>query len=126
MNGRNVVACEYINGDQGTLKAVNPATGLLLEGDFHKASETDVDNALTSASSAFELYRNLGKDKKAAFLNAIADEIGLIGEEVVARASSESGLPLARLQGELGRTTGQLRLFANLVAEGSWIDAVID
>jgi NADP-dependent aldehyde dehydrogenase len=126
MNGKNIVASEYIDGNEIDLKAVNPATGLLLDGEFYKASETDVNHALVSASAAFEIYRNVDKNKKAAFLNAIADEIASIGEALVTRASAESGLPLPRLQGELGRTTGQLRLFANLVAEGSWVDAIID
>jgi len=126
MNGRNIVASEFVAGNEANLRAINPATGLLLDGDFVKASETAVNDALMAATIAFKNYRVLHKDKKAAFLNAIADEITNIGEVLVSRASAESGLPLARLQGELGRTTGQLRLFANLVAEGSWVDAVID
>jgi len=126
MNGKNIIAGTYSEINEKSLKAVNPATGLTLEGDFFKASQSLVDDALTSATSAFQVYRNLNKDLKAAFLNAIADEITAIGEELVNRASAESGLPLARLQGELGRTTGQLRLFANVVTEGSWVDAIID
>ncbi|SER26659.1 aldehyde dehydrogenase (NADP(+)) [Pedobacter rhizosphaerae] len=126
MNGKNIVASEYTDGNEINLKAVNPATGLLLEGEFCKASETDVNKALVAATAAFQIYRHVNKTEKAAFLNAVADEITAIGEELVARASAESGLPLPRLQGELGRTTGQLRLFANLVAEGSWVDAIID
>jgi len=126
MNGKNIVASTYVEVNEKSLQAVNPATGLTLEGDFFKASERLVDEALTAATTAFYTYRNLNKDVKAAFLNAIADEIGNLGEELVNRASAESGLPLARLQGELGRTTGQLRLFANVVAEGSWVDAIID
>jgi alpha-ketoglutaric semialdehyde dehydrogenase len=126
MKGNNIVASEYVPSEGKVLKAVNPATGLELEGEFTKATESDVDAALKSATSAAAIYRGLNKDVKAAFLNAIADEIAALGEDLVNRASAESGLPLARLQGELGRTTGQLRLFANLVAEGSWVDAIID
>lgn len=126
MNGKNIVASEYVDGNEINLKAVNPATGLLLDGDFSKASKKEINEALVLATEAFEVYRNINKDKKAAFLHAIADEIAALGEELVARAAAESGLPLPRLQGELGRTTGQLRLFANLVAEGSWVDAIID
>ncbi|WP_293304429.1 aldehyde dehydrogenase (NADP(+)) [Pedobacter sp. UBA5917] len=126
MDGRNIVACSYIETDGKSLNAVNPATGLTLEGAFFKANENLVDDALKAAAKAFYECRNLNKDLKAAFLNAIADEITDIGEALVNRASAESGLPLGRLQGELGRTTSQLRLFANLVAEGSWVDAIID
>lgn len=126
MNSENIVASAYATANEKSLKAVDPSTGLQLEGDFFKASKSAVDEALTSATIAFQSYRNMNKDLKAGFLNAIADEIANIAEELVSRASAESGLPLGRLQGELGRTTGQLRLFANLVAEGSWIDAIID
>ncbi|WP_443938711.1 aldehyde dehydrogenase (NADP(+)) [Pedobacter sp. MW01-1-1] len=126
MNGQNIIASEFLDCTEATLKAVNPATGLPLDGEFCKATEAEVNNALRAATDAFYLYCSVGKDKKAAFLNGIADELAAIGEELVARASAESGLPLPRLQGELGRTTGQLRMFANLVAEGSWVDAIID
>ncbi|TCD10518.1 aldehyde dehydrogenase (NADP(+)) [Pedobacter frigidisoli] len=126
MNGRNIVAAEQVDVSEKNLKAINPATGLLLDGEFSKANESLVDDALKAAKTAFQSYRSLNKDIKARFLNTIADEIAALGEELVNRASAESGLPLGRLQGELGRTTGQLRLFANLVAEGSWVDAIID
>jgi len=126
MNGKNIVANTYTEINEKSLKAVNPSTGLTLDGEFFKANESLVDEALIAATKAFYSYKNLNKNLKAAFLNAIADEIANLGEELVNRASAESGLPLARLQGELGRTTGQLRLFANLVAEGSWVDAIID
>lgn len=126
MNGKNIIASAYAEASETCLKAVNPATGLQLKGAFFKASERQVDEALTSAAIAFQSYRNLNKDLKSDFLNAIADEIDNIGEELVNRAAEESGLPLGRLQGELARTTGQLKLFANMVAEGSWVDATID
>ncbi|GAA4214382.1 aldehyde dehydrogenase (NADP(+)) [Pedobacter jeongneungensis] len=126
MNGKNIVAGAYAEVNEKSLKAVNPATGLTLDGEFSKANKSLVDEALAAATTAFYSYKSLNKDLKAAFLNAIADEIAQLGEELVNRASAESGLPLARLQGELGRTTGQLRLFANLVSEGSWVDAIID
>lgn len=126
MNGKNIVAGAYAEVNEKSLKAVNPATGLTLDGEFSKANKSLVDEALAAATTAFHSYKSLNKDLKAAFLNAIADEIAQLGEELVNRASAESGLPLPRLQGELGRTTGQLRLFANLVSEGSWVDAIID
>ncbi|RZM27290.1 MAG: aldehyde dehydrogenase (NADP(+)) [Pedobacter sp.] len=126
MNGRNIVASAYSEANEKILNAVNPATGLQLEGDFFKASKASVDDALGLATMAFQSYRNISKALKSEFLNTIADEIANIGEELVDRASAESGLPLGRLQGELQRTTGQLRLFANMVAEGSWVDAIID
>lgn len=106
--------------------AINPATGERLAGEFPKADAQLVEESLTAAEQAFYTYQNIHKDKKALFLNAIAEELAANGEEIVNRAAEESGLPLPRLQGELGRTTGQLRLFADLLSEGSWLDAVID
>ncbi|NRF37472.1 aldehyde dehydrogenase (NADP(+)) [Pedobacter sp. LMG 31643] len=126
MDGRNIVAATFVDANEGILIATNPATGLPLAGDFFKSSSTEVASALRSATAAFRDYRKMNKDVKASFLNAIASEIEQISGPLVERASAESGLPLARLQGELGRTTGQLRLFANLVSEGSWVNAVID
>ena len=126
MNGKNIIASEYVDANEKSLHAINPATGLAIDGDFFKANEKLVNDALTSATEAFQLYRSVNKDLKAAFLNTIADEIAAITDELVKRASAESGLPMARLQGEVGRTTGQLRLFANLIAEGSWVDATIE
>jgi len=126
MNGKNIIGSLYQTGEGQFLKAADPATGLLLDGEFSRANESLVNNALTLAVSAFQAYRNIDKDIKAAFLDGIADELNNVGEILVDRAAKESGLPLPRLQGELGRTTGQLRMFANLVREGSWVDAIID
>ncbi|RYG21101.1 MAG: aldehyde dehydrogenase (NADP(+)), partial [Chitinophagaceae bacterium] len=126
MIGKNIIASTYADVNEKNLNAINPATGLALEGDFFKANESLVNDALASATEAFQLYRSINKDLKAAFLNAIADEIAALTDELVERASAESGLPAARLQGEVGRTTGQLRLFANLIAEGSWVNAIIE
>ena len=97
-----------------------------LDGDFHIASMGDVNAALMLAERAFADYRNIDKKTKATFLRSIANEIDAIGDELIERAMAESGLPQARLQGERGRTTGQLNMFANLVEEGSWVEAVID
>ncbi|NQX37294.1 aldehyde dehydrogenase (NADP(+)) [Pedobacter steynii] len=110
----------------GTFYALNPATGKALEGEFLKSGLREADEALRAAEQAFQSYKNINKDVKAAFLRCIADEIAALGDTLINRAAEESGLPIGRLQGELGRTTGQLRLFAQLVEEGSWVDAIID
>jgi len=106
--------------------AVNPATGTTLEGEFIKADVEAIEQAMQLAAAAFRPFRNIGKVKKAVFLRTIADEIEGLGDVLIQRAADESGLPFARLQGERGRTCGQLRTFADLVDEGSWVEAVID
>jgi NADP-dependent aldehyde dehydrogenase len=123
---KNIICSEYREPSGPGFQAINPATGSTLEGDFHSASLEDADEALKGAANAFQAYKNIDKDKRADFLRAIADEIAALGDALITRASEESGLPVARLTGELGRTTGQLRMFANLVEEGSWVNAIID
>ncbi|OKS87259.1 aldehyde dehydrogenase (NADP(+)) [Mucilaginibacter polytrichastri] len=126
MNGNNIVACNYVTVDGKSFKGLAPSTGLQLEGDFTVADEATVNSALAAATDAYKVYKNIGKAKKAEFLRAIATEIAALGETLINRAVAESGLPAGRITGEMGRTTGQLRMFADMVEEGSWVDAVID
>lgn len=126
MNGRNLIGNGYAEANTTAFKAMNPLTGETLEGDFFPAQQKDVDEALNYAVNAFTAYKNIDKDRKAAFLRAIANEILALGDELIERTCAESGLPAGRIQGERGRTVGQLNLFADLVAEGSWVDAIID
>ena len=90
------------------------------------ASERDVDAALRLADEAFQTYRTSTGEARAAFLERIGDEIVALGDALVARAHLETGLPDARLVGERTRTVNQLRLFAAVAREGSWVDARID
>ncbi|KAA2243205.1 aldehyde dehydrogenase (NADP(+)) [Chitinophaga agrisoli] len=87
---------------------------------------TDVNNILQQSAAAFEEYKKVPAAERAAFLEAIAAEIEARREPLVTVAGQETNLPPARLNGELTRTTNQLKLFANLVREGSWVEAVID
>ena len=85
-----------------------------------------IEQALQNSSQAFETYKMLSGQKRAAFLDTIADEIEAIGDPLLEVAAAESNLPLARFKGERGRTCGQLRMFAKLLREGSWCEATID
>jgi NADP-dependent aldehyde dehydrogenase len=107
-------------------RAVNPATAQQIAPAFISATHTDVDHAASLARSAAPLFAATSPGERATFLRAIADELAAAGDAIVARAQLETGLPQPRLQGELARTTGQLRLFAATVEEGSWVDARID
>lgn len=109
-----------------TFRAVNPATAQPLEPDFHEAAAAEADRAMEAAATAFADYRARPAAERAHFLDTIAVEIEGLGDVLLQRAQAETGLPLARLTGERGRTCGQLRLFAQLVREGSWVDARID
>ncbi len=90
------------------------------------ATEQDVDTALRKAHTAWQTYRQTSGEERATFLRAIADNIEALGDELVETVMAESNLPQGRVVGERGRTCGQLRLFADLVAEGNWVEATID
>ncbi|MSU49276.1 MAG: aldehyde dehydrogenase (NADP(+)) [Opitutus sp.] len=107
-------------------RAANPATSEALEPAFHEASAADVTAALDASATAFADYRARSGAERAKFLETMASEIEALGDTLLQRAHAESGLPLARLTGERGRTCGQLRLFASVAREGSWVDARID
>lgn len=114
--------------DEGTatFRAVDPATGEPLEPEFHEASAASIERAMLSAQEAFRTLRAQPPEARAAFLRAIAEEVVELGDILISRANHETGLPEGRLTGERGRTVGQLRMFADLVEEGSWVDARID
>jgi 2,5-dioxopentanoate dehydrogenase len=106
--------------------AVNPATGGRLDPPFSSATPADVESAARFASGASAAYSRTSGGERAAFLRRIASNIEAIAADLVERAHLETALPKLRLQGEAGRTCGQLRLFATLVEEGSWVGARID
>lgn len=85
-----------------------------------------IDRVLRQSHEAFYTYRSRSGRQKAAFLEAIATEIEALGDPLIQQAMEETNLPEARLIGERGRTVNQLRQFAAMVNEGSWVDARID
>jgi len=109
-----------------TFRAVAAATGEAIEPPFSIATDDDVAQACALADAAFDTFRETAPEDRARFLEAVADRIDGLGEAVVERAMAESGLPEARLVGERGRTSGQMRLFARGLREGRWADVTID
>lgn len=105
---------------------VNPATGEALAPKYHSASVAELNVAVTLAAEAFESYSRLSGKAKAAFLRRCADGLDAKKQELAERAHLETALPMPRLLGEVGRTSGQLRSFASVVEEGSWVQARID
>lgn len=85
-----------------------------------------LNEVMLQSAEAFKNYRKVSGKNKAIFLRAIAEEIEGLGMELIQTAMHEANLPEARLVGERGRTTGQLKMFADLLEEGSWVDARID
>ncbi|HVW98297.1 MAG TPA: aldehyde dehydrogenase (NADP(+)) [Mucilaginibacter sp.] len=126
METRNLIGYNYQPELGNKFKATDPAHNTDLPGDFFAASMAEANAAMELSWKAFETYRNIDRTKKAAFLRGIADNIIAIGDALIERASAESGLPAGRLQGERARTTNQLYMFAGVVEEGSWVEAVVD
>lgn len=85
-----------------------------------------IDNILQQAQVAFLSYKNFSGKKKGAFLRAIADEIEALDRQLIETAMRETNLPEARIVMERTRTTGHCRMFAEVVEEGSWVEARID
>lgn len=101
-------------------------TGELIKPGFGEASADDIRQACTWAEAAFDTYRDTAPDVRAQFLEAIADEIMNIGDALLDAASTESGLPRQQIEGERGRTCGQLRMFAHILRAGRFHDIRID
>ena len=124
--GAMYIAGDAVVGDAGAFHAVDPADGTALEPGFQFADGKLVARAAELAEAAFEPFRSAPIEQRARLLELAADEIDAVGEAAAERAHRETGLPLPRLTGEVGRTTGQLRLFAAALREGSWNGARID
>lgn len=124
--GKNYIGEQLSAKGNKTYKTFNPLLNQENDTTFTEASLEEIQEAVDLASKAFQEYRFVSGTKKADFLNAIADEILALDDELIQTYCSETGLPAGRAQGERGRTVGQLRSFATLVAEGSWVEATID
>ena len=116
--GKHLIAGEWVDGER--VFQSDPAHAPAHE--FAVGSVALVDEACTQAEEAFWSYGALSIDTRAAFLDKIADEIEARGAAITKIGSQETGLPEARLEGERGRTTGQLRLFANHIRKGDFLD----
>jgi alpha-ketoglutaric semialdehyde dehydrogenase len=113
-------------GTGGAIHAVDPSTGATLDVTFGGATKADLDEATALAAAAFGPYRATSPEQRAVFLEAIAARIEAIGDDLIVRAMAETGLPRARLEGERGRTMGQLKMFAGVLRDGGWLEARID
>ena len=126
LSGRSYIGNSRGAGSGERFRAVNPATGAEMEPVFYEASDAEVSRACELANQAFAKFSRVSAKERAKFLRAIAAEIEKIGEALVERASAETALPPDRIRSERGRTCNQLKLFADVIEEGSWVDARID
>jgi alpha-ketoglutaric semialdehyde dehydrogenase len=121
----------FLGGQRGArhtdgFQAVNPQSGQPLAPVYYPASPAEIETAVTLASQAFASFSQCSGKARAAFLRRAAEGISARQQELAERAHLETALPMPRLIGEATRTANQLRLFADLVEEGSWVQARID
>ncbi|WP_395309657.1 aldehyde dehydrogenase (NADP(+)) [Mycobacterium sp. AMU20-3851] len=126
LTGQMIIAGSPVTGTGTEIRGFDPAAGQPLEPGYQHGDIADVETAAAAAAEAFPVFRATTSEQRARFLESIATHIEAVGETLIARAVAESGLPVARITGEVGRTTGQLRLFAGVLREGSWNGARID
>ncbi len=126
LTGKQIIGHTFSAEGAKVFQSINPATGEKLPTQFHAATPEELDQAAKKAQEAFVVYRLKSGIEKALFLENIAEEIDKLGDDLVNIATAETGLPAGRITGERGRTTGQLRLFATHLRDGSWVDARIE
>src|SRR3954469_640137 len=126
ISGYNFIGFDKKASGEKKLAAFSTVLKNNLPGDFSVATEKEIQEAVAKATRAFEIYQRTSFAQRAEFLDTIADEIIELGDALIERAHLESGLPGARITGERGRTVGQLKLFAALLREGSFVEAIID
>jgi len=126
ITGKNYIGNELSAKGEVTYSTFDPKLNIPTQWTFYEATEEEINLAVTKAQSAFKVYRNASGKQKADLLRTIAEEIETLGDELVQIYMQESGLPEGRALGERGRTTGQLRAFAQLLEDGSWLEATID
>lgn len=126
LSGVSLIGFRKAAGAGEAMYATDPTTGLRLQPAFIAPSPEEVELAVRLAADSFNVYRRTSERERGAFLRKIAAKIESMADDVIERAGQETALPAARLQGETARTCGQLRLFAQVAEEGSWVNARID
>jgi len=120
LTGKNFIAGEWSGDTNNGFTATNASTNEVLLTTFADATSAEIEQAITAGNSAFTSYSQLSSVKRAHFLRTIGEQIIALGDELVDIACAETGLPAMRIQGERGRTVGQLGLFADLLESGEY------
>ena len=124
--GANLIAATESATGSATYTGVDPATGQPTGPAFVEATSAEVDRAVAAAVGAAPTLAGWPATGRATLLRAVAESLEAVAEQLLPAAATETGLAAPRLTGELGRTTTQLRAFADLLDEGSYVQAIID
>ena len=126
LHGKNIIGSKLSANGTKTFQGYNPRLAIPTKVEFHEANGEEVERALNLAAAGAAKLRQNSPTEIAGFLSTIAEEIVALGEELIEKADEESGLGIARLRAERDRTINQIKMFAELVNDGSWVDARID
>lgn len=125
LTGKNLIAGEWSGEKAQGFAAFDAVKNQAMTTTFADATTSEIEHAIVSANRAFDSYSQLPASERAVFLRTIGEQILALGDELVETACAETGLPAMRIQGERGRTIGQLGLFADLLDSGEY-QAVVD
>jgi alpha-ketoglutaric semialdehyde dehydrogenase len=126
ITGKNYIGNKLSAQGNVVHKTINPKLNIENPTSFIEATNEEIEEAVQLASEAFKKYRKISGEQRASFLNAIADEILALDQELIDAYTTESGLPEGRALGERGRTVFQLRSFADLVSKEDWRENTFD
>ena len=126
ITGKNYIGNKLSGKGASSHKTINPKLNVENPTAFLEATAEEIEEAVSLATDAFKVYKNTSGGQRAAFLNAIADEILALGDTLIDMYCLESGLPEGRAIGERGRTMFQLQSFATLVSNEDWRGNIVD
>jgi alpha-ketoglutaric semialdehyde dehydrogenase len=126
ITGQHFISGERSATGKEKFTTKNSITGEALSPDYSEATQQEIDACLVAAEAAYDALQLATTEQIAQLLEGIASGLEAAGDALLERAHAETALPLARLTGERGRTVNQSRMFAQLVREGSWVQARVD
>lgn len=121
-----IIGFEFSGEGEDAFYSYNPVKHINNAYRFSTATPDEVNYAVEKAAAAFQVYRKKSGVEKANFLATIAADLLNTGDELVSVCHDETALPVARIESERMRTVNQLKMFAALLEEGSWVDARIE
>ena len=126
LTGNLLIGALEVPATRGKLTALNPAINTNIDPEFALGGIDEVDRAARLADEAFDSYNHTTLADRATFLQRIADGLDAVAPELAQRASLETGLPVAQLEGESGKAAMQFRQFATVVRQGRFRHATVD
>jgi 2,5-dioxopentanoate dehydrogenase len=126
LSGKNIIGYSLSSTGEKSFHAFNPADGSPSPTPFFRASPDEINRAFELADQAAPVLSVLPANRIALFLAKIAENIMLAGDILLTTATFETGLPESRIMGERGRTISQIKMFVDLIRDGSWVEASID